>query len=100
MAESQSHKRAKARAAGETEVRLRGGRRADSISPKRHTEIERSGDPKRLNLAASRLKAGARSQKVMVVPQHDMGKATQAMRKKGVKGSVTNIGRTKRRSVG
>ena len=99
MAESPSHKRAKGRAGGNNEVSLPQGRRGDSISPKRHTEVERSGDTKRLELAAQRLKSGRKPQKVLQVPQNDMDKAAAAMRKKGVSGTIKNMGRTKRRSV-
>ncbi len=46
MAESQSHKRAKAKAAGKsgtTEKPLSGNRRLDAATAKKATEVERSG---------------------------------------------------------
>lgn len=45
MSETDSHKRAKRKAAGKPEVKISGRRRLDSASPKRATEVERSGDP-------------------------------------------------------
>ena len=99
MAESNSHKRAKGRAAGTSEVKLPSGRRLDSRSPKRATEVERSGNPRMLERAAERLKESRASQKVLQVPQKDMDKATAAMRSKNVSGTVKNMGSTKRRST-
>ena len=99
MAESKTHKRAKRRAAGQTEVPISGGRRLDSASPKRATEVERSGSSAGLTAAARRLQASHRSQRVLQVPNQDMDMAVEAMRKVGVKGSVKNMGGTKRRQV-
>ena len=99
MAESNSHKRAKRKAAGRNEVRLPSGRWLDSRSPRRATEVERSGDSRLLERAASRLKESRASQKVLQVPQKDMARAAAAMRKKRVSGTVKNVGGTKRRSV-
>lgn len=102
MAESQSHRRAKAKAAGasgETEKPLRGNRRLDAATARRATEVERSGDPAKLEAAASRLAASHKPQKVLQVPQKDMGVAAQAMRQAGVPGTVKNMSGTKRRSV-
>lgn len=102
MTESASHKRAKARAAGksgQTEVRQKGGTRLDAASERRATEVERSGNSRSLAAAARRLKKSGKPQRVLQVPQKDMDKATEAMRKAGVSGSVKNMGGTKRRSV-
>ena len=99
MAESEAHKRAKKKAAGKTESPLPNGRVLDSASPKRATEVERSGTKKGLEKAAKRLKDSRKSQKVLQVPQKDMPKAVKAMENVGVKGSVKNISGTKRRSV-
>ncbi len=102
MSESQSHKRAKAKAAGpsgQTEKPLPGNRRLDAATRGRATEIERSGSPEKLEEAAKRLKASGKPQKVLQVPQHDMADAAQAMRRAGVRGTVKNMGGTKRRSV-
>lgn len=102
MSESQAHKRARIRtagAAGETEVRLPGNRRLDASTSGRATEIERSGAAEKLEAAARRLQASGRPQKVLQVPQKDLGKAAAAMRKTGVSGSVKNMGGTKRVSV-
>lgn len=104
MGESQAHKKAKSRAAGQhgqTEAPLGDGRRLDALSSggKRATEVERSGDPGRLQEAAQRLKDSGATQHVLQVPQHHMDAAAEAMRGVGVPGSVKNIAGTKRRSV-
>ncbi|MCZ6590404.1 MAG: hypothetical protein O7B98_04595 [Alphaproteobacteria bacterium] len=104
MTESQSHKRAKRKAAGRsgrTEVPLKGAQRLDAKtkSGKTATEVERSGTAAGLGKAAGRLKKSRSKQKVLQVPQKDMAKAAAAMRKAGVKGSVKNMTGSKRRSV-
>lgn len=102
MPESKSHKMAKRKAAGksgETEVSLPRGRRLDAATARKATEIERSGDSRKLEQAAKRLRDSGKPQKVLVVPNQDMGKAAEAMRTAKVKGTVKNISGTKRRSV-
>ena len=49
--------------------------------------------------AAQRLKKSRKPQKVMIVRQHNMKKASQAMRRVGVGGTVKNRSGTKRISV-
>ena len=104
MSKSPSHKRAQSKAAGKggkTEVKLRGGKRLDALtkSGKKATEVERSGTSAGLEKAAQRLKMKRSKQKVLQVPQKDMSKAVQAMKKKGAKGTVKNMSGTKRQSV-
>jgi len=102
MSETSSHKTAKVKAAGssgETEVRLKGNKRIDALRKKTATEVERSGSTAGLTKAAIRLKSSGKSQKVLQVPQKDMSKAVEAMKKIGVSGTVKNMGGTKRRSV-
>ena len=102
MGKSEAHKRAQAKAAGKsgkTETPLPGGKRLDARTAKRALEVELSGDPQRLAKAAARLKASKAPQKTLQVPQKDMPKGVEAMKKKGVKGSVKNMAGTKRRSV-
>lgn len=104
MPKSQSHKRAQSQAAGKkgkTEVKLKNKKILDAVteSGKRATEIEKSGSPKKLEVAAKRLKIRRSSQKVLQVPQKDMLKATKAMRKVRAKGTVKNMAGTKRISV-
>ncbi len=96
MPESQSHKRAKGKAPGKTEVRVRGGR-LDSATSKTATQIERN----RSSLPASirRLKSSGRTRKVLQVPQHLMKDAAAEMRRQNVSGTVKNMGGTKRQSV-
>lgn len=102
MGETPSHRSAKSKAAGgsgQTEVRLPSGKRLDARSPARATEVERSGTTTGLEKAARRLKESGARQKVLQVPQSDMGAAAEAMKKIGVSGTVKNMGGTKRRSV-
>ena len=102
MAESQSHNRAKSKAAGKsgkTEVQIKGGRRLDAQTKKRATEVERSGKNASLEDAAQRLKDSRKPQKVLQVPQNHMDKAVKAMKAKRVKGTVKNMKGTKRQSV-
>ena len=102
MSESEAHKRAKRKAAGrsgQTEKQLSGNRRLDAASPKRATEVERSGSSSGLQKAARRLRDSGRHQKVLQVPQKDMDLAADAMRKVGVSGTVKNMGGTKRRHI-
>lgn len=102
MSESESHKRAKSKAAGrngKNEVPLSNGRRLDAQTKRKATEIERSGSMKNLEKAAERLKLSRKPQKVLQVPQKDMDKATEAMRKKGVGGTIKNMSGSKRRSI-
>ncbi len=104
MSKSPSHKRAQNKAAGKggkTEVKLRGGKRLDALtkSGKKATEVERSGTSTGLEKAAQRLKMKRSKQKVLQVPQKDMSKAVQAMKNKGVRGTVKNMSGTKKRSV-
>lgn len=101
MSESKSHRNAKNRAAGRggrTEVRLRGNKRLDALTKGggRATEVERSGTAAGLTTAANRLKSSRAPQKVLQVPQKDMGSAVKAMRKAGIGGTVKNMGGTKR----
>ena len=101
MSESESHKRAKRKAAGpggEIEVKQPGNKRLDALTKghKRATEVERSGN---IDKAVQRLKKAGTPQKVLQVPQKDMEKAVDAMKKAGVSGTVKNMGGTKRTSV-
>ena len=94
MSETTSHKRAKSKAAGksgQTEVPIKGNRRVDAMTPKRATEVERSGSSSGLEKAAKRLKDSGKPQKILQVPQKDMGKATDAMKKVNISGTVKNI---------
>ena len=97
MSETKSHKRAKAKAPGKTEVPISKGRRLDSATKKTATEIERN----RQNIpkAVNRLKDSGRSRKVLQVPQPLFKNAIEAMKKKGVSGTVKNLSGTKKRSV-
>ena len=97
MSETQSHRRAKAKAPGKTEVPISRGRRLDSASKKTATEVERNAA--NLGKAAQRLKDSGRPRKVLQVPQRLMPEARDAMRQRGVGGTVKNLSGTKRASV-
>jgi hypothetical protein len=102
MTESTVHKQAKAKASGRSgakEKAISGGRRLDAASRKKATEVERSGSKDSLIKAASRLRDSGRSQKVLQVPQPDMHKAAEAMRKVGISGTVKNMSGTKSQPV-
>lgn len=104
MSKSPQHKRLQNKAAGRTgkiEVKLPGRRLLDALtaSGKRATEVERSGQRKALEKAAGRLKVSRAKQKTLQVPQKDLSKAVEAMKKRSVSGTVKNMSGTKRRSV-
>ena len=104
MAETKAHRAAKRKAAGrggKTEAPLRGGGRLDARTKggSRATEVERSGDTGNLSAAARRLKRSGAPQKVLQVPQRDMGKAREAMRQAGIGGTVKSMSGTKRSRV-
>ncbi len=104
MAETKAHKAAKTKAAGrggKTEAPLRGGGRLDARTKggRKATEVERSGDAGKLLTAARRLLKSGSPQKVLQVPQGDMAKAREAMRKAGTGGTVKNMSGKKRSSV-
>lgn len=63
-------------------------------------EVERSNSAKHLERAAKRLKSMPADQRILKVPQWNMGKAASAMRKAGVSGMVTNLSGTRRQKVG
>lgn len=98
MPESRSHKRAKG-PARITEVPISRGRRLDAKRGKYAIEVERSGSPQRIVKAISRLKTQTSSKKILRVPQSDMKKAVSIAKKREVKLSVTNLSKTKRRTV-
>lgn len=103
MSEPKSHKALKNKAAGqsgETEKELPSGKRLDAKTPGgRATEIERSGQTKQLESAAERLKESRANQRVLQVPNSDIPKAVEAMKKVGVGGTVKNLSGTNRRYV-
>lgn len=97
MSETQSHKRAKSKAPGKSEVPISRNRRLDSATGKTATEIERN----RQNIpkAVDRLKDSGRPRRILQVPQKDMKEAAKVMRQRGVGGTVKNLSSTKRMSV-
>ena len=102
MAESESHKREKRKAAGKsgaTEKKLPSGKRLDAVTKKKATEVERSGTRQGLRKAVKRLKESGKSQRVLIVPQKDIEKGKDAMKRENLSGTVKNIAGTKRISV-
>ena len=97
MSETQSHKRAKAKAPGRIEAPISRGRRLDSATKKTATEIERNCQ--NISKAVNRLKDSGRQRKVLQVPQPHFKEAVSAMRKSGVRGTVKNLSGTKHTSV-
>jgi hypothetical protein len=97
MTESASHKRAKAKAPGDTEVKIAERRRLDSATPKTATEIERN--TQNIPKAVKRLKDSGRERRVLQVPQNLMAEAVEEMKKQDVSGTVKNLSETNRISV-
>jgi hypothetical protein len=62
--------------------------------------VDRSGSASHLERAAKRLKHAPAADRILYVPQWDMGKAERAMRKAGVVGAVSNLCGSKRKVVG
>ncbi len=96
MPESRSHKQGKGKAA-RTEVPIPGRRRLDALRGNNAIEVERSGNPKRLDKALGRLKTQSNRKKILRVPQKDMDKALQRAREKKMNVTVTNLSKTKRK---
>ena len=102
MVESQSHKRAKRKAAGRngrTEIPISGGRRLDAKNVRKATEIERSGSSKGISKAISRLKTQKNSKKELLVPNKDLDKAKEIAKKSGAKILIQNLSKSRRRFV-
>jgi len=102
MAESSSHKKTKNKAAGKsgkTEVPISKGRRLDATTKIKAIEIERSGNKSGLEKAAQRLRDSRKKQKVLQVPEKDMDKAADALRKVNISGTVKNLSSTKRKRI-
>jgi len=97
MSESQSHKRAKSKAAGKTEVPISRNRRLDSATSKTATEVERNSQ--NIGKAVARLRDSGRARKVLQVPQKNMKQAAGVMRQEGIGGTVKNLSGTKRMSI-
>jgi hypothetical protein len=62
-----------------------------SKDDKKVCEIDRSGSLVHLERAAKRLKHARAEARVLSVPQWDMPKAIEAMKRAGVSGEVTNL---------
>lgn len=96
MAESRAHRRAKRQSAGRggsVEVLLPSGRRLDALSRNGRwaTEVERSRDFGRLWQAISRLVESGAPERVLKVPEEDMGLAAVVFRRAGISGRVRSL---------
>lgn len=69
-------------------------------SERRVQEVDRSTSLAHLERAAKRLKNSRAAERVLVVPQWNMEKAVEAMKRAGVSGLVTNLCGTKKQRVG
>ena len=102
MTESQSHKRAKRKAAGRNgriEIPISRGRRLDAKNGHKATEIERSGSSEGISKAINRLKTQKNAKKELLVPNKDLDKAKAIAKKSGVKILIQNLSKSKRRFV-
>jgi len=79
------------------EIPIPGRRRLDKKFGRVAREEERSGSRKQIRKAISRLKTQKNLKKELGVPQGDMRKALEEVRKKKANITVTNLTRTKRR---
>lgn len=104
MAESNSHKRAKKRAAGkngQTEVSLCTGQKLDALTKNKKiaTEVERSGRTKRYKEALQRLVDSGAPVKKLQVQDWYIEKAKKAALDSCVPCIITNIGETRMEEV-
>jgi hypothetical protein len=75
-------------------------RLAAEAKDNRHAaEWDRTGSDKSLEHAAKRLKHVKAEDRILFVPQWDMGRAEVAMRKAGVNGAVSNLCGSQRKRV-
>jgi hypothetical protein len=88
-------KRQASEPSGLNDIILKRGRRPGAGSTHRATEIERSGDPERIQLAVLRLKNSERPQKVLQVPHSHVPLAAYTMWNLGMSGTVKNLSGTK-----
>jgi len=98
MPESQSHKRAKGKAA-KKEVPIKGGRRLDALRGNNAIEVERGGTKALINKALSRLDTQKSKNKILRVPQKDMNTSAELAKKKGIHVTITNLSKTRRKKT-
>lgn len=102
MAGRKTHSRITRREAGKrgrTEVPIAGRRRLDVRKPGEASEVERSGNPRRIAQALSRLKTQRNARKVLLVPQRDLEKAKEVAEKMNMNVLIQNLSKTRRRIV-
>jgi hypothetical protein len=68
-------------------------------SGRRAQEVDRSSSLAHLERAAKRLKVTRAAERILIVPQWNMDKAVEAMRRAGVTGVVTNLCGTRKQRV-
>ncbi len=98
MNRSKQHERLKSQERGHKEKPTKGGR-FDASTRIKVVEIERTGSPQRLKHAIQKLKKSTKPQKILRVPEHDMNKAKDIAKELKAKLTITNLGKTKRKST-
>jgi len=73
------------------------GYRLDVLTNNKAYEIERTGNPNRIEKALRRLAMIRKPIKILKVPNKDLEKALRIARKKGVKVTISNLSGTKYR---
>lgn len=99
MSESQTHRRLKRKDAtsrGQIEKPISRNRRLDAKRGNNSFEIEKSGN---IKAALRRLKTQRNSKKILRVPQPQMNRAVKLAESENMNVLITNLGKTKRRSV-
>ena len=79
--------------------RARRRRLKSRAADRRVKEVDRNTSLARLERAAKRLKSAHASERVLSVPQWNMDKAVEAMKRAGVSGVVTNLCGTRKQRV-
>lgn len=98
---SQRHTRLQNKVAGnkgrkEVPIRIdRKIRRRDVMTPKKVYEIERSGEPQKIELALKRLQASRKPHKILKVPNKDLSTAAKIRGKRNI--TVSNLSGSKYR---
>jgi len=98
MPRSRQHERLKSCERGRKERPTTRGRFYGSTRIK-VVEIERKASPQRLIHAIQKLKKSTKPQKILIVPQHDMDKAKDITKQLRAKLTITNLIKTKIKTI-
>jgi len=69
----------------------------DTVTPKKATEIERTGKKKRIEKALQRLAEIRKPHKILKVPNQDLSKAYRIARKRKLRVTISNLSGTRYR---